>query len=100
MAEQELKEAKEKQEVLQAAKEMHNSTEQTCTDCQRGWEQLARMQEENMIGLESLNLPSLDATLAASMNPIIQGVVHKYSDIFGNEALVGSDTPSEASVME
>lgn len=94
LAEKGLQEAQEKQEILKVAKEKQSLTAQKYLDCQKDLEHLAKMQEEKMIGLRNLNLPSLDETLAASMNPIVQGVVNKYPEILGSYVHFQSETSS------
>jgi DNA repair exonuclease SbcCD ATPase subunit len=81
LAEKELQEANEKQEILKGAKEKHGHIAQRYHDYQKDLDQLAEMQEEKLRQLRALHVPSIETTLGASMSPMIKGVIEKYPDI-------------------
>lgn len=93
LAQEDIEAARGRQEVLQAAKDKHERMVQRYHDYQADLEQLARIREEQMKGLRSLNVPSFETILAASMDPMIRRLADQYPGFFGNDAFTKVENP-------
>jgi hypothetical protein len=90
-AEKGLREAKEGQALLEATEENHNHTTQRYHDFQKDLGQLVRMRDEQVKGIRALNVASSKEILAASMCPMIRGVIDKYPDIAGDDVFIKTE---------